>query len=119
MLLAGAILPVIFWYLDNILSDRFRWLRHIHVPIILMPGILLDANGGLLPTYLLIGLVCNVCLSRWVYGRYIRLLSTATDQAIALSVLARFFILKRGQTKISHWWGTGMRYEQNCLNKTV
>ncbi|CAF3711071.1 unnamed protein product [Rotaria sp. Silwood1] len=118
LILIGAVLPIPFWFLKRKFSQKIHWLQYIHVPIILIPGnIMMLVNGGTILTWLLIGFISNVCMSRWLYGRYARLLSIATDMGNVFSEALIFFIFSSRNIRFPQWWGSGTSYQDTCLKR--
>ncbi|KAI8600745.1 OPT family small oligopeptide transporter [Dissophora ornata] len=106
--LAGAILPVPFWYFSR-KFPHISWLKYVHWPVLLaatssMPPALpyFYTNG------LFLGFIFMYVLRRYNYNwwaRYNYLTSAALDSGVAICGLIIFFAIQSWEGEMPFWWG--------------
>jgi OPT family oligopeptide transporter len=105
--LVGAILPIPGWFLSR--RTRFKWLRHLHWPLILvtiswMPALL---SAGALFTWLLIGFTVYFTVGKYSWTRrHIYLTSGALDLGLNLTLIIVNTAFMNRERLFPAWKGT-------------
>jgi hypothetical protein len=106
LLFIGIIVPVPFWLLHKKYT-RTTWLKHIHTPILLMPGAYwyYTSSAGTF-TWLLFGVLSHLVIRRWWYEHYSLLFSIAMDTGATLSGTVMLFLFTNRNIQYPEWWGS-------------
>ena len=108
MMIAVGVLPIFVWFFRRIFP-HVKWLRYVHIPIVLLSTFNLQYTGYgylIFPTWFLLGFIFLKVIRRWWFDRYGFLFTISMTMGTAVAQFFIFFIFNNNHIIFPEWWGT-------------